>query len=167
MSSFLGTPSGVGLGQWQVANDIRLWDENCRSGPLYAWVDIDEPWHHLGFATKWWPGGAGLDASGGEWHKAVAWGFPEFYSGAVSRVVFTGVTRDVFGTALGGCLVKLFKSTTNANGAKDTLIDEVTSDPSGNFTVQSPYYPDTHYLVSYKTGTPDVEGTTVNTLIGA
>ena len=87
---------------------------------------------------------------------------PETSVGANSRYAITGITRDVYGTPLGGCTVKLFRTST------DEKVDQILSDPNnGTFTLYTPYYPDTHYLVAYLVGFPDTEGTTVNTLVGA
>lgn len=71
----------------------------------------------------------------------------------------TGVTKDSIGSALGGCTVNLFNSATNV------LEQTVTSDASGNYSfvvdkTQS------YYEVAYKSGAPDVAGTTVRTLQG-
>jgi hypothetical protein len=85
-------------------------------------------------------------------------------------VVFAGVTRDAYGSILVSCNVKLLKTADGAYGlgGKDKILDETTSDAvTGAFQLMSNWYPDTHYIVSYKAGTPDVQGTTVNTLIGA
>jgi hypothetical protein len=165
MSSFIGTPSGVGLGQWLTPNDARLWD---RFGEFFYDILPTEPFHHQGYTTGWWPGTGGLDASGNEWLIPQWQLLPEMYSGAVSKMAFIGVTRNAFGTALGECTVKLYKTADGAYpGTKDTLLYEATSDVSGNFITYTQYYPDTHYMVSYKAGAPDVQGTTVNTLIGA
>lgn len=169
MSSFIGTntsSAGVSVGCQQ--DDIRLWEQNEATN-LMRWLHVNEAWHHFGFVTGWWPGTSSVNTSGAEWHAAVSYTYPELYSGAISKMAFTGVTRDVYGSILGGCIVKLYK-TANIGfpGTKDTLLDETTSDvTTGVFVVYTPYHPDTHYLVSYKVGSPDVEGTTVNTLIGA
>jgi hypothetical protein len=69
----------------------------------------------------------------------------------------SGVTRDNAGAALGNCVVDLMRS------SDDAKIAAVTSDASGNFA----FYvlpPGPYYLVAYKVGSPDVAGTTVNTL---
>lgn len=167
MSSFLGTPSGVGLGQWLSPDDNRLL-ENLYNDAWVRAVPKQEPFHHAGFTSPWWPGNGGLDAGGGEWLEPVWHREPEKNSGAVSKMAIIGVTRDAGGTALGGCTVKLYKTADGAYpGTKDALLYEAVSDPSGNYAVYTQYYPDTHYLVAYKAGSPDVEGTTVNTLIGA
>jgi hypothetical protein len=167
MSCFIGTPSGVGLGQWLTRDDTRL-RCNTFNDDVFVHVRKTEPFHHEGFMSPWWPGNVGFDASGNDWLRAVWQEQPEKYSGAVSKMAFVGVTRDAYGTALGDCTVKLYKTADGAYpGTKDRLLYEAVSDASGNFAVYTPYYPDTHYMVSYKAGSPDVEGTTVNTLIGA
>ncbi len=71
----------------------------------------------------------------------------------------TGISRDANGAALAGCTVKLFRT------VDDSLVNQATSDANGIYTTPaSPLF--THYVVSYKSGSPDVAGTTVNTLTG-
>ena len=72
----------------------------------------------------------------------------------------TGTTKDSTGAALASCVVDLFRT------ADDTLATSITSDASGNYLVPASQYL-THYAVAYKAGSPDVAGTTVNTLAGA
>lgn len=92
---------------------------------------------------------------------SMAWEGYDLTGGAMYRFAISGVTRDVNGSPLGGVTVKMFRTST------DEMVGSVVSDPLGNYFVTSPYYPDTHYIVMYKAGFPDVFGTTVNTLIGA
>lgn len=173
MTSFLGTTSGTaGVGIPQYADDKRLMMDSYNWIETARWVPLKEAFNAgigRGFTNGFWPGGSRLDASGDEWSQAIGlYQFPDLFAGAQSRFAFTGVTRDAYGTALGGVLVKLFKTSDGSYpGTKDILMDEVVSDVSGNFQVTTAYYPDPHYLVTYKTGSPDVQGTTVNTLIGA
>ena len=105
-----------------------------------------------------------LDASGDEWCQAITWETPELIEpkggGSNSRFGVQGVTRDVWNAPLGGVLVKLFRT------SDDLKVDQIVSDPDGNYLVSTPYYPDAHYIVEYKVGSPDVFGTSVNTLIG-
>jgi hypothetical protein len=75
----------------------------------------------------------------------------------VGRTSLHGVTRNEVGTPLGTCSVKAFVT------ADDTLTGSTTSDGSGNWVIY-PSADGPYYLVSYKTGSPDVAGTTVNTL---
>ena len=72
----------------------------------------------------------------------------------------SGVTKDSTGAALGNCVVHLI-GTTN-----DRLYDQITSDASGNYEFRSASPTQNFYVVAYKAGSPDVAGTTVNTLVG-
>jgi hypothetical protein len=78
-----------------------------------------------------------------------------FFSDKAYKI--SGVTRDSAGNALGNCIVDLFYTPT------DTLAAKVTSDASGNFSFS--VGPSIQcYIVAYLPGSPDVAGTTVNTL---
>jgi hypothetical protein len=73
----------------------------------------------------------------------------------------TGTTKDSTGAALGTCVVDLFDTAT------DVRLDTTTSDASGVFEFRGAGQPpNAYYLVAYKAGSPDVAGTTVNTLVG-
>lgn len=79
---------------------------------------------------------------------------------ATSSRFITGVTRDSAGAPLGGVTCALFETRTN------TWVASTVSDGSGNFTFPmasgGPFF-----LVFYKAGTPDVFGSSANTLVGA
>lgn len=118
------------------------------------------------YATDWWPGGGLLDDGEGV-HGSVqegssnAWGtYDQVGPGGASRYGFVGVTRDSNGTEVGNCSVKLFRTSDNA------LIDITTSDPRGNFLLNTPFYPDAHYIVCHKNDGPVISGASTNTLIG-
>ena len=68
-----------------------------------------------------------------------------------------GVSRDSAGATLGNCRVMIFRT------QDMSFVMETTSDASGNWSVTlnkgGPFF-----LVEYKTGSPDVAGTSVNTL---
>lgn len=81
---------------------------------------------------------------------------PNYY---LSRDI-RGVTRDSGGNVLGNCAVKCYDTLT------DVVIFSTTSDGNGNFAGTVPN-DSQHYLVAYKTGTPDVAGSSVNTLTGS
>jgi hypothetical protein len=168
MSSFIGTPSGVGVGQWLTRDDIRLWNRYDGHAGVFYHILPTEPFHHQGYTTGWWPGTGGLDASGNEWLNPTWRSLPEMNSGAVSKMAFIGISQDQYGSAIAACTMKLFK-TENGNyiGTKDTKLDEVVSDSLGNFILYTPYYPDTHYITLLKNGAPSIQGISVNTLIGA
>ena len=71
----------------------------------------------------------------------------------------TGTTKDSTGAALGVCTVDLFRT------ADDSVAARTVSDANGLYLIYaSPSL--THYAVAYKIGSPDVAGTTVNTLTG-
>lgn len=73
----------------------------------------------------------------------------------------SGVTKDQNGTPIGSCVVDWF------NTADDVKLDSMTSDANGLFEFRTAGQPpNAYYLVAYKTGTTDVAGTTVNTLVG-
>lgn len=68
-----------------------------------------------------------------------------------------GYTKDSTCAALGGCVVKLFLT------SDDSLVGSTTSDGSGFYQFSNPGS-GPFYAVAYKAGSPDVAGTTVNTL---
>lgn len=73
----------------------------------------------------------------------------------------SGTTKDSSGAALGNCVVDWF------NTADDVKISSTTSDANGLFEFRTAGQPpNAYYLVAYKAGSPDVAGTTVNTLVG-
>ena len=91
---------------------------------------------------------------------------PRQYAAIARRSVplwfaITGVTRDNSGVALGSCVVKLYTT------PGDSMVATQTSDGSGNFTFWVNDSTSNYYLRSYKTGAPDVAGTSVNTIVGA
>jgi hypothetical protein len=72
----------------------------------------------------------------------------------------TGITKDSAGAALGNCVIKLFRT------SDDLESYSTVSDASGNYILPVDNLTQ-WYAVAYKAGSPDVAGTTVNTLIGA
>jgi hypothetical protein len=78
----------------------------------------------------------------------------------VGRLSITGVTMDSAGSPLGSCTIHVFLT------ADDTEVDQF---DSAAVTGVYAYYPTVSgpfYLVAYLAGSPDVAGTTVNTLVG-
>lgn len=72
----------------------------------------------------------------------------------------SGVTKDSAGAVLGGVTVDLFDTAT------DTIISTTVSDATTGGYKFFANNVTTNYAVAYKTGAPDVAGTTVNTLVG-
>jgi hypothetical protein len=72
----------------------------------------------------------------------------------------SGVTKDSVGAVLGSCVVDLFDTAT------DVLKATTVSAADGSYSV--PASPSKgQYAIAYKAGSPDVAGTTVNTLVGS
>ena len=71
----------------------------------------------------------------------------------------SGITRDASGVALGECAVDLFLS------AEDTLVAQTVSDGSGNYSFVVNGNSQNYYIRAYKVGSPDMAGTSVNTLL--
>ncbi len=71
-----------------------------------------------------------------------------------------GVTRDGNGNALAHCALILFRTIDNSIAALGQ------SDGSGQYRLGASMAL-SHYLVAYLAGSPDVCGTSVNTLVGA
>lgn len=94
----------------------------------------------------------------GEVNGAVAlWHVELMPHGAKQAKKIIGTTRDSGGSVLGNCIVQGFVTT------GDVFVGEMTSDPAGYFEFPT-QYTGAHYLVCYKAGSPDVAGTSVNTL---
>ena len=74
----------------------------------------------------------------------------------------SGVTRDSTGAPLGGCTVHLFYA------SNDQFISAQISDPTtGAFTFQIGNNAGPFYVTAYLAGTPDVAGTSLNTLLAS
>lgn len=85
------------------------------------------------------------------------------FSSAKNKVkqqwLITGVTKDSTGAVLDNCTVTLFKTIDNMPSATTV------SDDNGNYSFSIDGNSQARFAVSYKAGSPDVAGTTVNTLI--
>lgn len=75
------------------------------------------------------------------------------------RWLITGQTKSGTGVAIPGCQVTLFKTVDNMPVATTV------SDYSGNYEFSVDGNSQARFAVSYKTGSPDITGATVNTLI--
>lgn len=158
MSCFLGINSGSDGGRPFCADDIRLWAEMFDHDGMMVEIPVDDMWVLDGWKTGWWPGAVGMDATGGEWSQAVWWDRPEITRGANGRVGFTGIVRTVYGTAVPGAVVKLFRT------ADDSLQSSTVSAADGTYTLSTPYA-DAHYIVAFLDAAVDAAGATPNTLI--
>lgn len=77
-----------------------------------------------------------------------------------SAPVVSGQTLDSSGAPLAGCTVDLYLTATK------TLVATQLSDASGNYSFPVPADANAYFVNAYLAGSPDVEGTTVNTLTG-
>ena len=154
MSGFIGAALPVNL---IAKDDLRLNRMDMQEqDALYAdvWAIAGSP-----FMFSHWPG-SGFAGGDVAILSAETWGWYDQAAGSASRFGFVGVTRDSFGSALGGCTVLLFRTSDNV------LQDSTTSDTNGAFLLNTAYYPDAHFLVVRKTGTPNVSGATDGTQVG-
>lgn len=158
MSGFIAATSGV---QQIGLEDLRLNRMGFQPERMYADIYAIAP---ASFETPWWPKGGGFVGDGASdvgLLEAAWWGEYDQASGSSSRFGFTGVTRDANGTPVAAVTVKLFRT------ADDLLLDTQVSDTNGSFLLSTPYYPDIHYIYCHKTAAPDIDGVSVNTLIGS
>jgi hypothetical protein len=88
------------------------------------------------------------------------WYEPPTARGTHRMLKIVGVTQDKDGNALAACTVQGFRT------ASDAFVNELVSDAGGYYEFCSQYN-EAHYLVAYKTGAPDVTGSSVNTLTPA
>lgn len=134
-------------------------DSDDRTDLYYRpWVDI-LPYELGDFASPFWPRGGGLVGDPGASNlDTVEWGPRYLAGGATAFLGFPGVTRDAYGSPLGGVTVMLFQTSTRA------YVTEVVSDAAGNFIVPVVFSDTACFLVYYKAGSPDVFGTSLNNL---
>lgn len=126
------------------------------------------------FRGGWWPSRGGMrfcgdpaspcsliqgqgDSSGisGVWSP---WVFGN--QGTQSLKYIMGVCYDSVGGTVSGAVVQGFLTAT------DRFVRETTADSNGVYELGTEYPGSQHYLVAYRTGSPDIAGTTVNTLTG-
>ncbi len=90
------------------------------------------------------------------------WGYETFSCdgpGQQSKRFIRGVTKDSGGTPISGCTVQGFVTSTDAYVGEDVSRDD------GTYLLGTDTLPGVaHYLVAYKPGSPDIAGTTVNTI---
>jgi hypothetical protein len=72
----------------------------------------------------------------------------------------TGTTRDSGGAALGACMVELFRAVDDVK-----IGNTVSNADDGKFEFRGLVRGALHYVRAYRAGSPDVAGTTVETLV--
>jgi hypothetical protein len=146
--------------EWATSGDLfgpKLWDR----------IPADDYFFDATFESEWWPSRSSLM---GGWDGEPSnlllgdtpwWSWPSTRSGCNGRLGFVGYTRDAYGSVLGGCTVKCFRT------SSDELVSTVTSDANGYYIATSPYI-DAHYLVVQKPdAVPPVAGASLNTVTPA
>jgi hypothetical protein len=99
----------------------------------------------------------GLDESSdspGDWEP-----FHYGFGGSQSTKFIVGECRDSLGAVVSGAVVQGFLTAT------DGFVAETTSDANGRYELGTPNPGAQHYIVAYRAGSPDIAGTTVNTLV--
>lgn len=89
-------------------------------------------------------------------------------SGINSSKTITGITKDVNGNPLAGVSVNAYRTSADVTNNLPADLKEgptAVSAADGAYTIYVSNS-DAHYLVGYKAGSPDVSGTTLNTLTG-
>lgn len=156
-----------------AARPVQIaWSDRAHADPYYSdWLIAQPPPIQPAIAidlcacgswrTPWWPCGSSLVGETGvsdALTSDIGW-FVEWISGGCNgRLGFNGITRDQYGSPLGGCTVRLFRTSTNE------LQAIVTSDANGAFLATSPYN-DAHFMTVHKAGSPDVAGASIDTII--
>jgi hypothetical protein len=116
--------------------DGLLWPYSKMSGmDANSFIGLDS------VSTTRWGVERGNDSAGGQQQKKLI-----------------GVTRDNTGAVLGSCVIQGIRT------SDDAFDNQMTSDSAGYFEFCCKFTT-AYYLVAYKAGSPDVAGTTVNTLI--
>jgi len=108
-------------------------------------------------------GGAPIGSDGASWGDLSMKDLFEPYScdgeGTQSKRFLRGTVQDSVGSPVAGALVQGFVTST------DAYVGEVQSNLDGTYVLGTETLPGVaHYLVAYKPGSPDIAGTTVNTL---
>ena len=107
--------------------------------------------------------GSPIGSDGAGWYDLSMKDLYEPYScdgaGTQTKRFIKGVTKDSVGATIANAIVQGFVTST------DAYVGEVTSGEDGTYTLGTETIAGVqHYLVAYKAGSPDVAGTTVNTL---
>lgn len=125
--------------------EIQPWlDKICGCEPIAArWLQQRDSLDggSNDFRSDWWPGGGLLADSGLSDIRQRNNPYTLYpVSGCNGRLAFNGITRDQYGSPLGNCTVRCYRTSTHE------LQSVVTSDANGAFIATTPYS-DSHFLV--------------------
>lgn len=76
-----------------------------------------------------------------------------------SQLGFSGVTRGLDNSPVGGVTVRLFRS------SDSRLVTTTVSRSDGSYNVSTPYPGENHFIVCHKSGSPEIAGASIATLI--
>lgn len=150
MSGFMNRNAGIDQQMLRTHPDCNQ--------PVYNWSS----WWGADSINPWEDGAIWSNSSlqGGSYSlSTVRWATAPHRYGSQSMKKFIGTTRDSTGATLGGAVV-------HAHLTPDgSFVGKVTADAGGYFELCSKYPDTNHYLVAYKSDSPDVAGTSLNTLL--
>jgi hypothetical protein len=147
-----------------------LWTRGYPGSYRHEQNDEKNPWTRQG---GYWPSRSGFmcdpaDPSGMVCMECCDWGSfasgqyePQRigYGGNASLKFIRGQIKDAGGTGVSGAVVDLYVTATK------TLERSTTADVLGYYEAGTQWAsPITHYIVAYRAGSPDISGTSVNTL---
>jgi hypothetical protein len=156
-----------------ISQGMRLYTDTRLVMPSYRWVGVGRiselaPWTEglywsgsNGIGGQFGSCGPGYDASdsGGYWEPLEIYGaFDE--SGGGQKLFICGHTLDSNGNPLGSVTVQGFLT------SNDQYIGQVVSDSAGYYELLTAFN-QAHYVVAYLPGSPDVSGTSVDTITPA
>ncbi len=139
--------------EWTTIDLVQPSILNLTAGALGLWD----------WTTGWWPRPGVLVGEGGISDVITSASLARIWpnSGANGRLGYVGVTRDQYGSAVGSCTVRCFRTSTSE------LVSTVTSDPStGAYVATTPYY-EAHFLTVHKATAPDISGASIDTILPA
>lgn len=110
--------------------------------------------------TDWWPSPGVLLETGGLADVRDHAQFQRYWpnSGCNGRLAFSGVTRDQYGSPVGNCMVRCYRTSTGE------LQSQVLSDPSTGAYIATTPYLEAHFLTVHKAGTPNIAGASIDTV---
>lgn len=168
MSQFMNSGAAAGtLNAWLMIADE---DNSDQFEPRFNWCYQGRNSKSAGGTPMWidlWPSprlGSGdstvaLALFGQDWSDAGKFEYPSTISrGMVRPFFFRGTCKNSVGNPLGGAVVQGFLTAT------DAYVGEVACASNGTYELPTIYSGAAHYLVAYYPGSPDIAGTTLNTL---
>jgi len=169
VSQFFGAATGSFDGFWQGTILDASWYLRAGRRDMSSRVRSE---YEYGARNRFWglwnkPGFFGGDAAPGYCFsdQDVGWGaarwspWQKAARGVQTLKYIMGRTVNANGVALGGATIEAFLTGNNM------FVRATLSDSNGNYEVGTEYPGNTHYLVAYYPGAPDMAGTTVNTLV--